>query len=192
MVCSFLSPSFKPFPASPLPQTMRQRFTKYCQPQWTIFTHSNLVICWCFHSSFPFSLSFGLVLSLLLSLCSLSLPLTSEINRAKLIPAFSRIMSASVVTQQRRRERKKEKKKEREREREHEYISDIFVHLCLHCCLSSKEYCSWLSLFLNIIFNMFARNICTVITGFAAGQTQNVHCSYTATNRESVYAHTQT
>lgn len=30
---------------------------------------------------------------------SLFLPLTSEINRAKLIPTFSRIMSASVVTQ---------------------------------------------------------------------------------------------
>lgn len=88
-------------------------------------TDANLVIGCLSLLHFPWPRALFTPLPLLSSpSLSASLPLTSGINRAKLIPTFSRIMSASVVMQQ-----------EREREgREHEYVSDIFVHLCLRCC----------------------------------------------------------
>ena len=93
------------------------------------FSDASFTIGLSLPPSLSFSLSSGLVLS---SLLSLSLPLTSGINRARLIPTFSRIMSASVVTQQRERQGK------RGRERTCEYVTDIFACFYLRCSLSPK------------------------------------------------------
>lgn len=109
----------RPPPSQPflVPQTTRQRFTERCQQLRTTLTQTPTHGCQLGDSGVSPSFIFpGLVHSLLLSLCSLSLslaaslPLTSGINRAKLIPTFSRIMSASAVMQE-------EGERERERER---------------------------------------------------------------------------
>lgn len=166
MFCSFLSPSSEPFPASLVPQTTGQRFTKHYQLQCTILAQTSTHRCQ--PGYFPPSFFFHSPLALcslysspsVLSLCCWPLGSTEQ----NWFPLFH----GSWVRQ---RLRNRVRERGRGRERKCEYVTDIFVHLYLNCCLSPKECCSWLSHFLNKIFNMFTWNIWTIIIGFAAGQT---------------------
>lgn len=120
-----------------------QRFTKHCQLQCTVLTQTKTHQCqtgdWlCFPPSFSFSLPFGLVLSLLLSLCSFSRslslccwPLGS--TEQNWFPLFH---GSWVRHWLRNTERGRGQEREKERG---EYVIHIFVHLYLHYCLSPKK-----------------------------------------------------
>lgn len=192
----FLVPLFpsEPFPASPVPQTMRQRFTrKRCQPQCTALTYTNSQMPTWWLVDFPsFIFLFHSLLALYSSLSVLSLFLS--LSAADLWDQPSKTDSHFFTDHEcvsgyaTEREGERERVGERERERTCEYVTDIFVHLYLGCCLSPKR--------ISLLGKPLPQRQCLIclpeifeqsLSALLLGKQKNVLRSQTPANGESVH-----